>query len=130
METATLRHATDPAPALVLLFDRERLPLWDRAVNTLVEELEERLDDVFVTAATVAGTPSVADALVAARFSGCTWAVLALPADVVAAPGSFGRTALASVTLRCGADADAIATAYLAVGEPALETAVELAAGG
>ena len=72
----------NPLPALILRFDRERLALWDAEVDRLVDELEERLDGAFVTAAAGDGGPTVRDALAAARMAGCSWAVVVVPPAV------------------------------------------------
>jgi len=68
------------APALVLNLRDDSASLWDLEVNGLVEELEDRLDGVYVTfAAGRAGRPSLADALAAVRFAGCSSAVVVAP---------------------------------------------------
>lgn len=116
---------TDPAPALVVRFDRDRLPPWDREVEALVEELEERLGDVFVTPAAGPGGPTLRDALAAARFAGCESAVVVTP--VTARPDPLAASgALPAVTVRSAWNAAAIASAY----ERSCGPAHEIAAGG
>jgi hypothetical protein len=115
----------EPAPALIVRFDCDRLPLWDGEVDALVDELEERLDGVFVTPAAGAGGPTLRDALAAARFAGCDWAVVAMPLAAARDPLPAGG-ALPSVSVRSEWDAEAIARAY----ERASGRADEMAAGG
>ena len=121
------RHASEPsAPALILRFDRERVPLWDTEAGALVEELEECLDGVFVTPAAGAGGPTVRDALAAARFAGCPWAVVAVPATAAPRSPATESGVLPSVFVRAPWDAASIATAYGRARGPA----DEVAAGG
>lgn len=115
----------EPAPALIVRFDRDRLPLWDGEVDALVAELEERLDGVYVTAAAGPGGPTLRDALAAARFAGCDWAVVAVSPAAARDPLSTGGV-LPAVTVRSTWDAAAIARAY----ERASGRAAEVAAGG
>lgn len=116
----------EPAPALILRFGRDRLSLWDQEVDALVEALEERLDGVFVTPAAGDGGPTLGDALVAARFAGCAWAVVVSPESAVLSSPAVARGVLPSANLRSAWDAAAIASAY----ERARGPADEMAAGG
>jgi hypothetical protein len=115
----------EPTPALIVRFDRDRLSLWDGEAGALVEELEERLGGVFVTPAAGPGGPTLRDALAAARFAGCGWAVVAMSPAAARDPLSMGGV-LPAVAVRSTWDAAAIARAY----EHASGRADEMAAGG
>lgn len=116
----------DPRTALVLLrADRPR-SLWDDASSPLVDDVEARLEGVFVTSATLAGRgASLGDALAAARFMGADSAVLVVVED---RPGGRAAEALARsasralpvTPIRCAADPAEIVAAYrLAAAGPA-----------
>jgi hypothetical protein len=65
--------------ALIVVFPDRRGGLWSGDISRLVEQVEEQLDAGFVSFALANGRrPSVADALAAARFAGCSSAVLAV----------------------------------------------------
>lgn len=65
--------------ALIVVFPDRRGGLWSAEISRLVEQVEEQVDGGFVTFALANGRrPSVADALAAARFAGCSSAVLAV----------------------------------------------------
>lgn len=69
-------RGSTPAPALILLHDR-KAGLWDVDLRRFATEVGERLDGVYVACATGAGTgPGLADAIAAARYVGCSRAVL------------------------------------------------------
>jgi hypothetical protein len=63
--------------ALVVVFPPGVKGLFNPEVHGLVREVEERLDGVYVTYALSSGTsPSLRDAMAAARFVGCESAVV------------------------------------------------------
>jgi hypothetical protein len=126
MESTNRLFARDLPPALVLLFPGDHPRLWDPEISALVDELEERLDDVFVTHAAERGGPTVADALAAARYAGCSWAVLATPAGSCLARLAPGFPSLPLVTADSRWDAAALSARY----EQARGQAEEMAAGG
>jgi hypothetical protein len=75
------RFGTLAAPAqrlgLVIVFPPGVRGLFNPAVHRLVRSVEARLDDVFVTHALSSGAaPDVGAAVAAARFAGCSSAVV------------------------------------------------------
>jgi hypothetical protein len=68
--------ANPPPTALVIVFPVGVKGLFNPAVHTLVREVQERLESVYVTYALSSGAPSVADAIAASRFAGCEAAVI------------------------------------------------------
>jgi len=67
---------------MVIVFPPGVASLFNPSVHTLVREVERRLDGVFTTfALSGGGGPDVEAALNAARFAGCSSAVVAYPED-------------------------------------------------
>jgi hypothetical protein len=59
-------------PALVIMFPPAVKGLFNSDVHRLVREVQEILDDVYVTYALSSGTsPDLRDSMAAARFGGC-----------------------------------------------------------
>ena len=105
----------DKVPALVLNLDDDSLSLWDPEVNNLVDALEDRLDGVFVTfAAGPSGRPSLADALAAVRYAGCSSAVVVAPESRgdMAVARSLGSGSMPLVEVSSRWTSAAIAEAY------------------
>ena len=111
--------ASTARPALVLLWERAFSPLWDPGLSALVDELEDRLEHVHATYATMDGNhPTPDDALAAVRSMGSTAAVVVVPEE-------WQRSGLAPwlphsetggvpvMAVRCRWRGDAIARAYL-----------------
>ncbi len=67
--------------ALIILFPVGVKGLFNPAVHSLVREVQEQLDDVYVSYALSSGAPSVADAIAASRFAGCSSAVVVHASD-------------------------------------------------
>ncbi len=105
-------------PALILVAADRPDTLWGNSSADLIDLVESRLDEVFVTSAHLAGPgASLDDALAAARFMGSPSAVVAIISDerpgsakVMLAPAV--RSALPATRVRCSADPDTIADAY------------------
>jgi hypothetical protein len=111
--------------ALVLLFTSPDGTLWSADINDLVDAVEHRVEAGCVTFALVNGRhPSLVDALSAARFAGCTSAVVAVvdqagdPA-VAALPRAHGEMPFTVVT--CGRSVESVVRAFelAALAEPA-----------
>lgn len=102
--------------ALVLVFADRDGGLWSQDLNALVNDVEERVDAGCVTFALLNGRhPSLVDALTAARFSGCTSAVVAIVDDggvpsVAALPRTRGEMPM-TVAL-CGRSVQSIVDAF------------------
>lgn len=111
--------------ALVLVFPDPGAALFHGEVNRLVTEVEDRVGGAFVTFALLNGRqPSLMDAISAARFMGCTSAVVAVVGDrlgpsVEAVPRAWGEMPMTVAS--CGRDPEAIADAFAAsvLAEPA-----------
>ena len=118
-------RAPQAETALVLVFPDQGETLFSSDVSRLVSEVEERVGDSFVTFALLNGRrPSLMDAISAARFMGCTSAVVTVVSDrmgtsFVPVSRSFGEMPMTVTS--CGRDADAIADAFAAsaLAEPA-----------
>ncbi|MGD8440318.1 MAG: hypothetical protein PVG53_07265 [Holophagae bacterium] len=84
-------------PALIVLRTPAKRSLWDADLSALVERLEDELG-VFVTSAGVDGkTPALRDAAVAARFAGCTRALVVTSEHEAAALGTLDGTPTSGV---------------------------------
>jgi len=72
MEAMRFGAVSGPAsPAVVLLLPRVGRALWDPEVTRLLDDLQDRLGGAYVSHARLdGGTPSIDDALAAARFLG------------------------------------------------------------
>jgi hypothetical protein len=109
-------------PALVLLSDRTGSPLWDPALNALIDQLEDRLDSVHVTHAILGGShPTPADALAAVALMGSSAAVVVVPEGWQAGRVSpwLPRSARGQVpvlVVPCEWDPDSIAAAFAEAG--------------
>ena len=67
---------------MVIVFPPGVASLFNPSVHSLVREVERRLDDVFTThALSGGGGPDIEAALNAARFAGCSSAVVVYPED-------------------------------------------------
>lgn len=104
--------------ALVLVFPDQERALFSSDLNGLVSEVEERLGDSFVTFALLNGRqPSLVDAISAARFMGCTSAVVMVVSDraapsIAAVPRAAGEMPM--TVARCTRDPRAISDAFAA----------------
>ena len=121
------RH--DAPPALVLLRADRPGTLWDAAAARLLDDVESRLDPVFVTSAGLNGSgPTLGDALAAARFSGSRTAVVVVVEagrhdGHLAGLGPLAEPALPLTWVRCPAEPDAIVAAYRAAANQLAATA-------
>jgi hypothetical protein len=97
---------------IVLVFSNIRSALWDSSVGEMVDQVEDRLDGVYVTSAvTAGGRPSVADGVAAVRFAGCTSALVVYVGDrSERLADTLWRVPVRSVTVR--PDPDAVAEAF------------------
>jgi hypothetical protein len=69
--------ASEGASALVIVFPPDFRGLFNPEIHGLVREVQEHLDGVYVTYATTSGvSPDLTDAMAAARFLGCSSAVI------------------------------------------------------
>lgn len=110
---------------LVVVFPDDGATMWDPNVNSLVGDIEDKVASSFVTFALLNGQqPSLMDAVLAARFTGCTSMVVAVVdgdgGAIELIPSSGGDEI--SVTIKgCPRDSEAVARAYLDVllGQPA-----------
>ena len=69
--------ADSPSTALVIVFPVGVKGLFNPNVHGLVRQVQEQLDDVYVTYALSSGeSPTVPDAIAASRFNGCDAAVV------------------------------------------------------
>lgn len=73
--------ATTPSTALVIVFPVGVRGLFNPQVHSLVREVQEKLDNVYVTYALSSGSPTVADAIAASKFAGCEAAVVVHAGD-------------------------------------------------
>lgn len=102
--------------ALVLVVADRDSSMWSQDVNDLVNDVEERIDAGCVTFALLNGRhPSLVDALTAARFSGCTSAVVAIVGDgavpsVAALPRT--RDEMPMTVALCGRSVQSIVNAF------------------
>ena len=110
---------------LVVVFPDDGATMWDMDVTALVGDIEERLSNSFVTFALLNGQqPSLMDAVLAARFTGCTSLVVAVvdgdDGAIELNPSSGGEEISVTVT-GCPRNPDAVARAFLDVllAEPA-----------
>jgi len=114
------RDPLDDNALIVDLPDR-RGGLWSAEASRLVEEVEGRVDAGFVSFALLNGRqPSVTDALAAARFAGCSSAVLAVvdgdgAAALASLPGSIRRMVVSAAS--CRRDAQSVADAFRAAAD-------------
>ena len=107
----------DQRAGLVIVFPPGVSGLFNPEVHRLVQEVERHLPGLYVTYALSSGeSPSVRDAIRAARFVGCDSAVVVLAAENEAVwPGDRtlrGDWLLASVSLRSELEASAVVEAY------------------
>lgn len=102
--------------ALVLVFLGRDSGLWNSEINELVGAVEERVEAACVTFALPGGRhPSVVDALTAARFAGCTSAVVVVVGQtegysVAALPEARGEMPLTLAI--CDRDVESIVSAF------------------
>jgi len=115
----TFRFAADEnASALVIVFPPGVKGLFNSEIHSLVREVQEQLDGVYVTYALSSGTsPDLRAAIAAARFVGCNSAVV-VPAgtnDAVrfAERGTTGDWLLTVSPVHSELDAPAVVDAYL-----------------
>ncbi len=111
--------ASGPKAALVILFPPGVKGLFNAEVHGLVREVQEKLEDVYVTyALSTGGTPDLRDAFAAVRFVGCESAVVIPAAGDDAARWDFGAAPgdrpVEAVTLSSGPAAPAVVDAYVA----------------
>lgn len=111
---------------LVVVFPDDGATMWDKNVNSLVGDIEERVSSSFVTFALLNGRqPSLMDAVLAARFTGCTSVVVAVVdgdgGAIELIPSSGGDEISVTIT-GCPRDPEAVAQAFLDVllGQPAV----------
>lgn len=103
---------TDSGRPALIVFDPRIRSLWDAESSLVLERLEERLEDVFVTAAGTGGrVATLRDACAAARFAGCSEAVVVVVGGAAPAFGA-GDPGLPLTTTRSERGAAAIAQAY------------------
>jgi hypothetical protein len=95
--------ANSPSTALVIVFPVGVKGLFNPAIHGLVREVQEKLDDVYVTYALSTGeSPTVPDAIAASKFNGCEAAVVVHQhessdgSQVVAPDGDYAIRAEAS----------------------------------
>jgi len=107
----------DQRAGLVIVFPLGVSGLFNPEIHGLVQEVERQLDGIFVTYAVSSGaSPTVKDAIGAARFVGCKSAVVVLAVEhdaawpVDCAPS--GDWLLTPMTVRDELDASAIVDAY------------------
>ena len=110
----------DPLKAcgLVVVFPEDDVTMWSSEVTTLVEQVEEQVKGSFVTFALLNGRqPSLTDAVLAARFSGCTSLTLVVlggrDGNILEALPTDGRGEMAAVVTGCRRDPSAVARTYL-----------------
>lgn len=73
---------SDQRTGLVIVFPPEAGGLFNPAIHGFVQEVERRLDGVYVTYALSSGaSPTLRDAISAARFVGCESAVVVLSVE-------------------------------------------------
>ncbi len=104
-------------PALVLFGDGSRSRLWDPQIGQLASDLEERLEDVHVTFASLDGdSPTLEDAVAAAWVMGAPAVVVAVPEELakhgVELSREPGRQPIPTFTVSTRWSAEAIAEAY------------------
>ena len=110
--------------ALVIAFPPDTRGLFNPEIHGLVREVAEQLDGVYVTYALTSGsTPSLRDAVAAARFVGCGSAVI-VPAGADDGLKFFDRQTagdwmLSAPPILSELDAPAVAQAYLSAVEEA-----------
>jgi len=105
--------------ALLIVFPPTVKGLFNSEVHRLVREVQELLDEVYVTDAHSSGTsPDLRDAMAAARFGGCeSMVVVPIGASDAARfidTGSKGDWLLTASPVLSVLDAPALADAYLA----------------
>jgi hypothetical protein len=118
---------SDPTAScgLVVVFPDEEASIWDRDVNGMVREIEDRMEGQFVTFALLNGhQPSLMDALTATRFVGCTSAVVAVVGAIgqtVSDSVSSGTVEFPITVMACDRTAESVNDAFLSaiLAEPA-----------
>ena len=118
MKTPFRFTANDIKTALVIAFPPTVKGLFNSEVHGFVREVQELLDDVYVTYALSSGTsPDLRDAMAAAQFGGCESMVVvpvgASDAARFVETGSKGDWLLAASPVLTELDAPALADAYL-----------------
>ena len=77
MESSFSFSGSDQRTGLVIVFPPDVAGLFNPEIHGLVQEVERQLDGIFVTYALSSGaSPTVRDAISAARFVGCESAVV------------------------------------------------------
>lgn len=124
MSTPFSLAADKPRTALVIAFPPGMKGLFNPEIHSLVRDVSERLDGVFVTYALAAGCgPDLRDAMASARFMGCDSAVV-IPAGSdqttqSSDAASGGDWMLSTATLPSELTAPAVAEAFLTAVEGA-----------
>ncbi len=99
MRTRKIFGTGETAPALVIFRPPAGRSLWDADLLALIGNLEDELG-VFVTSAGVdEKTPALRDAAVAARFAGCTHAVVVTTDHEAAALRTVDGTPISGVQI-------------------------------
>ena len=104
--------------ALVIMFPPAVKGLFNSEVHRLVRDVQDLLEEVYVTYAFSSGSsPDLRDSIAAARFGGCESAVVVPVGAADPAPfedtGSKGDWLLTSSQVHAGHDASALVDAYL-----------------
>ncbi len=104
---------------LVVAFPDDGATMWDADVNSLVGDIEARVSDSFVTFALLNGRqPSLMDAVLAARFTGCMSLVVAVvdgDGGAIELIPSLGGDEISVTITGCPRDPDAVAQAFMEV---------------
>ena len=109
MTTKDVFEEAAAQPALIVCRTGATESLWDCHVSNLIERLEDELGVVVTGADPGQRTPSLRDAAAAARFAGCTSAVVVV-SDVRISP-----TAIRELTAVSGVSAVVVSTPTWAV---------------
>ncbi len=104
---------------LVVVFPDEGATMWDTSVNSLVGDIEQRVSGSFVTFALLNGQqPSLTDAVLAARFTGCSSVVVAVVdgrGGAIELIPSSGAEEISVTITGCPRDPAAVARAFMDV---------------
>ncbi len=113
-------ETSDINAALVILFPPGVKGLFNPEIHKLVREVEGKLDGVHVTyALSSGGSPTLTDAVAAARFAGCDAAVVVHPQDIMASENPVGRRSGDSIVdwypVASEMDASVVADTFLTI---------------